>query len=276
MLEIYRRDQIDSSHYPVFHQMEGLRIFPSNVQCFSFTKDASIQDTSTMNSSVNPLQPVHSPEQAQAVAAHLKHTLEHFVRALFHPNIPIRWIDAYFPFTAPSFEMEIYHNGQWLEVLGCGVIQQEIMTHAGLGHQLGWAFGLGLDRLAMVLYQIPDIRLFWSQDPRFVSQFKEGKVSLFRPFSKYPLCYKDVSFWCREGQSFLENDMFDVVRDVAGDVAEQVKLLDRYQSPKTRLESQCYRIEYRSMDRTLTNEEVDNIQNRVRERLVEQYGVSLR
>lgn len=60
----------------------------------------------------------------------------------------------------------------WLEVLGCGVVQQPIVRQAGRGEQLGWAFGLGLERLAMVLFQIPDIRLFWSTDPRFTEQFK--------------------------------------------------------------------------------------------------------
>jgi phenylalanyl-tRNA synthetase alpha subunit len=60
----------------------------------------------------------------------------------------------------------------WLEVLGCGVMEQEIVRRAGKGETLGWAFGLGLERLAMVLFQIPDIRLFWSTDKRFTEQFQ--------------------------------------------------------------------------------------------------------
>ena len=74
----------------------------------------------------------------------------------------MRWNDDYFPFTSPSFELEIFFNGEWLEVLGCGVIQTKIIENAGL-KQPGWAFGLGLERLAMVLFEIPDIRLFWSK-----------------------------------------------------------------------------------------------------------------
>lgn len=60
---------------------------------------------------------------------------------------------------------------------------------------IGWAAGLGIERLAMILYKIPDIRLFWTEDSRFISQFEEGKISEFVSFSKYPACFKDISFW---------------------------------------------------------------------------------
>lgn len=90
-------------------------------------------------------------------------------------------------------------------------------------NEIGWAFGLGLERIAMILFQIPDIRLFWSEDPRFLSQFKQDKISTFRPYSKYPACYKDISFWKPEGFHF--NDFCDQVRTVAGDMAENVDLV---------------------------------------------------
>lgn len=63
-------------------------------------------------------------------------------------------------------------QGKWLEVLGCGVIQDGVMENAGRKGEIGWAFGLGLERLAMVLFSIPDIRLFWSEDIRFSTQFQ--------------------------------------------------------------------------------------------------------
>lgn len=69
-------------------------------------------------------------------------------------------------FLSPAFQ------GKWLEVLGCGVIHDEVMANAGRKGEVGWAFGLGLERLAMVLFSIPDIRLFWSDDIRFSSQFE--------------------------------------------------------------------------------------------------------
>lgn len=76
----------------------------------------------------------------------------------------------------------------------------------------------------MVLYSIPDVRLFWSQDIRFLSQFTPGQINTFKPFSKYPACYKDVSFWLPD-KALHENDFCDLVREAAGDVVEDVKLV---------------------------------------------------
>jgi len=92
----------------------------------------------------------------------------------FEPNLQFRWIDAFFPFTHPSWELEIFFQGKWLEVLGSGVVRQQIIKSAEsekgipcnnpeIEEKVGWAFGLGLERLAMVLFGIPDIRLFWSK-----------------------------------------------------------------------------------------------------------------
>ena len=91
----------------------------------------------------------------------------------------------------------------------------------GAERKIGWAFGIGLERLAMRLFKIPDIRLFWSEDPRFISQFAENEVVEFKPFSKYPPTYKDMAFWVPE--DFSANNLFDVVRGVAGDIVEKVK-----------------------------------------------------
>lgn len=75
----------------------------------------------------------------------------------------------------------------------------------------------------MVLFSIPDIRLFWSSDERFLSQFEQGKITTFKAYSKYPPCFKDVSFWLPPEASLHDNDFCDVVRDVAGDLVEDVK-----------------------------------------------------
>ncbi|RLN95203.1 hypothetical protein BBJ28_00005097 [Nothophytophthora sp. Chile5] len=231
--DVYRRDEIDASHYPVFHQMEGARIFSE--------LDAAMP----------------REEKVEVVKEELKKTLEGMTAELFG-EVEMRWVEAYFPFTEPSLELEIFFNGDWLEVLGCGVLRQEIVRNAGLGEDVGWAFGLGLERLAMVLFDIPDIRLFWSQDKRFISQFKDGEITKFKPYSKYPACYKDVSFW--HGDDFHENNLCEVVRDVAGDMVEQVAVVDEFTHPKTQRVSKCYRITYRHMDRNLTNDEVDALQ----------------
>ena len=89
---------------------------------------------------------------------------------------------------------------------------------------ISWVFGLGFERIAMVLFGIPRIRLFWSTDSRFLTQFSENQITTFKPYSKYPACFKDVSFWAPEA-GLHENDFCDLVRDIAGDLAEDVKLV---------------------------------------------------
>jgi phenylalanyl-tRNA synthetase alpha chain len=126
----------------------------------------------------------------------------------------------------------------------------------------------------MVLFSIPDIRLFWSKDERFLSQFRSGEIVTFQPYSKYPPCYKDISFWIPE--SFHPNDLNEIVRDVAGDLVEKVELIDSFVHPKTQRHSNCFRISYRSMDRSLTNEEIDQLQDQVRDLMAEKLGVELR
>ncbi|KAJ3021861.1 UNVERIFIED_CONTAM: hypothetical protein HDU68_009429 [Siphonaria sp. JEL0065] len=287
--DVYRRDEIDLSHYPVFHQMEGIRLFDrkgllkeTSEDFFTpLPKGAKITDpTGLSNPESNPVQShAHAQKDAELVGLHLKRALEGLVWHLFgsDQNLEIRWIEAYFPFTSPSWEMEVFYNGKWLELLGCGVIQQEILDVSGNQDKIGWAFGLGLERIAMVMFGIPDIRLFWSTDSRFLSQFENHSTKqqiTFQPYSKYPACYKDVSFWCPEG--FHDNDMFEVVRDVAGDLAEDCALIDTFKNPKTERFSKCFRINYRSMDRTLSNEDVDIIQDKVREEVAQRCKVELR
>lgn len=259
----------------------------------------------------NPLQAEHhSPAEAEAIAAHLKRSLETAVVEIFtrakvaaakgDPNykdepLQMRWVEAYFPFTSPSWELEVYYQGDWLEVLGSGVTTQSIYVNAGQPQQLGWAFGIGLERIAMLLFNIPDIRLFWSQDTRFLSQFNGVSDNLdllrrFVPFSKHPECYKDVSFWLAStinsaaggntkavgASDFHTNDFMEVVRSVAGDVVEDVKLVDEFTHPKTGRKSMCFRINYRSLERTLTNAETNKMHDDVTKALVDQFGVEIR
>ncbi|CAN1234474.1 Phenylalanine--tRNA ligase, chloroplastic/mitochondrial [Linum perenne] len=197
--DVYRRDSIDSTHYPVFHQMEGFRVF-------------SPEDWEASGS-----------DGTSYAAEDLKKCLEGLAVHLFGA-VEMRWIDAYFPFTNPSFELEIYFQEKWMEVLGCGVTEQVILRDNGQPNKVAWAFGLGLERLAMVLFDIPDIRLFWSNDKRFTSQ---------------------------------------------------VQLIDNFTNKKG-MTSHCYRIAYRSMERSLTDDEINRLQEKVREEAESKLNVVLR
>jgi phenylalanyl-tRNA synthetase alpha chain len=127
----------------------------------------------------------------------LKNILERLSRHLFGKDIDIKWVDAYFPFTDPSLELEVFYQQKWLEILGCGVLHPGVIKNAGLSDDyVGWAFGLGLERWAMRLFDIPDIRLFWSTDPRFTGQFAKAQgITKYKSISRHPVCYKDISFW---------------------------------------------------------------------------------
>ncbi|OLY82109.1 Phenylalanine-tRNA ligase, mitochondrial [Smittium mucronatum] len=307
--DVYRRDEIDSSHYPIFHQMEGVTLFSkenfyqeieksrndrnefrtiSSSDGFGKAKliVETVDDTAVTDS--NPFQSVHKPEEIKLLIEDMKETMNDMVsHILSHAMKPptgsekeltgsssednklkVRWIEAYFPFTSPSWELEVWWNNEWLEICGCGIMRDELLVKSGAGDKLGWAFGFGLDRLAMILFGIPDIRLFWSSDKRFLNQFSPGKISQFKPFSKYSSCFKDVSFWTAPvtekivldvkkdedsdkniGTVFFENDLMDIVREVAGDLVDNVTLVDKFVNPKTNRTSLCYRINYCAMDR---------------------------
>ncbi|XP_036901257.1 phenylalanine--tRNA ligase, mitochondrial isoform X2 [Sturnira hondurensis] len=174
--DVYRRDQIDSQHYPVFHQLEGVRLF-SKHELFAGVKDGESLQFFEQSSRSAHKQETHTMEAVKLVEFDLKQTLTRLVTHLFGDDLDIRWVDCYFPFTHPSFEMEINFHGEWLEVLGCGVMEQQLVNSAGAQDRIGWAFGLGLERLAMILYDIPDIRLFWSKDERFLKQFRVSDIS---------------------------------------------------------------------------------------------------
>ena len=120
----------------------------------------------------------------------------------------------------------------------------------------------------MLLYQIPDIRMFWTTDTRFHDQFSKLGVDdafVFKPYSDYPVCYKDISVWIptdTEPKAF-KREFHSLIREIAGDLAESIKTLSKYHDAARDRHSHCYRVEYRSISRTLTNEEVNKIQTNI-------------
>jgi len=281
--DVYRRDEIDATHYPVFHQIEGVRLL-SGREISKMSQNPAHDIKMFENSDRNNFkQGVHTYDAAKILEVDLKNCLSGLAKDLFGEKIEYRWVDCYFPFTHPSWELEVYYQGDWLEVLGCGVMEQEILAKAGVEDKVGWAFGLGLERLAMVLYSIPDIRIFWSTDSGFLSQFSEAGPDskiVYKATSKFPQCVSDVSFWIPKAKAgeelFSPNDFYDLVREQGGDLVEQVKLIDEFTHPKKGLSSQTYRIVYRHMSKTLSQEEANIVHKAIETAATLNLGVTIR
>ena len=146
---VYRNEAISARAHCLFHQVEGLYI----------DEKVSFSD--------------------------LKQTLLYFVKEMFGKNTKIRLRPSYFPFTEPSAEVDIYWGLEtesdyritkgtgWLEILGCGMVDPNVLENCGIDPKKysGYAFGMGIERIAMLLYGIDDIRLFYENDVRFLKQF---------------------------------------------------------------------------------------------------------
>lgn len=234
-----------------------------------------------------------SQDAVTVVEKELKSQIESYIRKLFGDELQTRWIDAVFPFTHPSWELEIKlphkqndNNGrsdEWLELLGCGIIEQKILNRDGQSSCIGWAAGIGLERLAMLFYSIPDIRLFWTKDTGFLVQFEQlvpFEPFEYRPISSYPQKVFDISFWLPlEGQpedKWSPNDVHAIILEIGGDLVEQVHLVDQWSRPKDGLLSNTYRIVYRSHERALTNHEVNKVHEQIEQALVQQLKVQIR
>lgn len=244
--KVYRKDEIDRNHMNVFHQMDGWYLAPKDKE------------------------EIGIPE--------LEKVLADIAKAVFGPSVKYRINPDTFPYTHPSLEMEIDKgNGQWVEVLGSGVVKGSVLEKHGVDSTKwnGWAFGFGLERLAIISMELPDIRLLWSQDERVKKQLKLGNK--FKEVSKYPPITRDISFVV--SKEFIPNNYFDLIRDLGGDLIEQVELLDKYENAEKfgpdKL-SYTYRIVYRSNERTLTTQEIDPIQSKIYNETAKQFGAELR
>ena len=241
--KVYRKDEIDCRHMNVFHQFGGLFLVPDDKQTIT-------------------------PED-------LKSVLSDVDKAIFGDKVNFRFYDHNFPYTDPSFEMEAEINGQWVEMLGSGLPRKSVLENFGLTGYNGWAFGFGLERLAILSMSLPDIRLLWSEDERVKKQLKLGQK--FQEVSKFPPITRDISFIV--SNSFVVNDYFDLIRELGGDLIEEVTLLDKYENAgkfgADKL-SYTYRIIYRSLERTLTDAEIEPIQNQIITETKKQFGAEIR
>ena len=169
---------------------------------------------------------------------------------------------------------------KWVEVNGAGLVHPQVIKNLGLDPEIytGWAFGFGVDRLAMLKMKIPDIRLLWSKDERVTKQLKNIN-NVYQAVSKYPPIVRDISFVV-DKNDYNPNRYFELIREVTGDdMVEEAKLLDSYEDSKkfgNGKVSYTYRIVYRSNERTLTNEEVSKLHEELQSRTAQQFNAELR
>lgn len=146
---VFRKDTIDATHSPNFHQCEGLVI------------------------------------DRRASVSELTSTLNYFFAELIGEHCEVRMRPSYFPFVSPGFEMDLRTknlgalSNKWIEVCGCGIVAPSVLENCGIDNTeyTGYAFGIGIERLAMLLYGIDDIRLFYQNDARFLKQFRVSMMS---------------------------------------------------------------------------------------------------
>ena len=243
--KVYRKDEIDRRHMNIFHQIDGYYLLPKSQGVIN------IED--------------------------LKNILVNIAKAVFGEQVIYRFNEDKFPYTNPSLEMEVDKDGTWVEVLGAGIVKGSVLQKLGVDPEnyTGWAFGFGLERLAIINMELPDIRLLWSDDERIKKQLKLGNK--FKEVSKYPPITRDISFIVPK--TFAPNNYFDLIRDIGGNLVEEVTLLDHYDNDakfgadKT---SYTYRIIYRSTERTLTIEENEPLQMKVQSETVDQFSAQIR
>ncbi|QQR50371.1 hypothetical protein IPF86_00405 [Candidatus Nomurabacteria bacterium] len=242
--KVYRKDEIDRKHMNIFHQMGGLYLV--------------------------------ADEKESLTIDDLKNALSDIVQTMFGPDVVYRFNPDTFPYTDPSLEVEVQINGDWIEILGGGMPRKEVLANFGIQGYHGWAFGFGLERLAIIGMELPDIRLLWSEDDRVKKQLKLGQK--FKEVSKYPAIIRDISFIV-DAEAFAPNNYFDLVRDVVGDLAEEMALVDEYENAEkfgSGKKSYAYRITYRSLDRTLTDEEINKMHKTLEEETQKTFNATIR
>lgn len=244
--KVYRKDEIDRNHMNVFHQLDGWYLAPKEKEFIG-------------------------KEELQKV-------LLSIVQAVFGPEVKYRFAPEQFPFTDPSIEVEIEKDGKWVEIVGSGVVKGSVLEKFGVDSEKwnGWAFGFGLERLAIVSMELPDIRLLWSKDERVKKQLNLGQK--YKEVSKFPPVLRDISFVV-EKEKFVLNNYFDAIRKVGGDLVEEVQLIDKYENPQKFGEgkiSYTFRITYRHLDKTLTNVEVNELHSEIEKVTTEDFGGQIR
>jgi phenylalanyl-tRNA synthetase alpha chain len=137
--KVYRQEATDATHEAHFYQVEGLAV----------------------------------DKKGNVTLAHLKGVLSQFLKEMFSEEVEFRFRPGYFPFVEPGIEVDMKFDGKWMEVLGAGMIHPQVLKNGGLDPEemAGFAFGIGVERLMMIRHGIPDVRMSYQSDLRFINQF---------------------------------------------------------------------------------------------------------
>ena len=261
----YRVDELDKTHHECFHQIDWLKIV---------RKDKEIITQNT-----------------------LKDVLTNTIKSIFWKEVPHKFNEDSFPYTRESLEVEVEYNWRNIEVLWSWVVHPNVLEKLWIDSSKynWWAFGFWIERLAMLLKNIPDIRIFWSLDPRITKQW--GNYEPYKAVSSLPPVYKDISCFVNKKlfikdikesekswniELLNEADSFDIawiVRDVAWDLVEEVRVIDIYENDKSfwnDKKSISIKITFRSLERSLTHEEINKFYFKIRESIEKELGYELR
>ncbi len=261
----YRVDELDKNHHECFHQIDWLKISLKE-------KEIINQDT-------------------------LKDVLTQTIKSIFWENVEFRFNVDTFPYTTDSLEVEVKNGDKWLEVLWAGVVKWEVLEKLWIDSSIynWWAFGFGIERLAMALKKIPDIRIFWSGDKRILSQWGNLETP-YKEISQFPPVYKDISMIVPKNKFIVDEKELEeikltreteanffaitwIIRDIGDPLIEEVKIIDNFQNDKkfgNDKKSITIKIIFRAIDRTLTNEEINKIYFEIRENITKVLAYELR
>ncbi len=261
----YRVDELDKTHHECFHQIDWLKI--------------TLKEKEIINQNT------------------LKEVLTQTIKSIFWEKVEFRFNVDTFPYTTDSLEVEVKNGDKWLEVLWAWVVKWEVLEKLWIDSTKynWWAFWFGIERLAMALKKIPDIRIFWNQDKRILSQW--GNLDIpYKEISQFPPVYKDISMIIPKSKFIFDDKELEeikltretesnffaitwIIRDIWDPLIEEVRIIDTYENDKkfwNDKKSITIKITFRAIDRTLTNEEINKIYFEIRKKITRDLAYELR
>ncbi|XP_055318112.1 probable phenylalanine--tRNA ligase, mitochondrial [Sitodiplosis mosellana] len=286
ILDLHRRCQMNWSHFPIFHRLNVIR----SENCGNL-----LQRTETQPAEMGK----YLKEEQQAALVEL-------IRHLLGTDVKYRWTDANLATTQPSWMFEIWHRDEWHRISGGGLIRNEIFEKSERPNIAGWEVGIGLDRLAMILYNIFDIRLLWNADHRFLNQFQPQQISeklhaklakstekdalknvLQRPLmkeednvikNKNTKCEMHISYILPQSvdlESFPMDELCKFILQNTENAAKTVEVYDTFFNPKLDTYVINIRVEYK-LGRKRTNKEVKSLHASARAHAANNFNLTLR